>query len=453
MKNENIKPGGSVHEWHGRPPITEVIPLALQHVVAMVVGCITPAIVVSGVVGLSAPETTLLVQSALLVAGFATLLQLFPFKNLTGAGLPVIMGVSFSYLPSLIAIGRDFGIATIFGAQICGAIAAIIFGLFVKRLKKFFPPLVSGTVVFTIGISLYPTAINYMAGGTSSPDYGSYKNWIVAIVTLVIVIFITHFTKGFLKLSALLVGVIFGYVISLALGMVSFDAVREASWFQLPQFFHFGIEFNPTAMVSIVILFIVNSVQAIGDMSATTAGSMDRMPSDKELQGGIIGNGISCIIGALGGGLPTATYSQNVGIVTVTRVINRMVITLAAVIILIAGFIPKLSAVLTTIPQCVLGGATITVFASITTTGIKLMTSEKMTARNCAVVGLAVALGVGITQVPDALGQFPSWVTTVFGTSSVVVTSVSAIILNIIIPKDKPDALSAKLDEETLKAE
>ena len=231
---------------------------------------------------------------------------------------------------------------------------------------------------------------------------------------------------------------IVGYVLAFCLGMVSFDAVNEAGLFQVPMPLHFDISFNVSAIISLGIVYVVNAVQTIGDLSSTTMGGMDRMPTDKELQGGIIAQGIVSIVGALFGGLPAATYSQNVGIVTVNRVVNRAVFAFAAVILAVAGFVPKFSSLLTTIPQSVIGGATVSVFAMITMTGMRMITSENFTMRSSTVVGLSVALGVGITQVEGCFQGFPQWVTTVFGSSPVVVTAIMAIILNLALPKDAP---------------
>ena len=276
-----------------------------------------------------------------------------------------------------------------------------------------------------------------MAGGTSSPTYGQWQNWLVAGITLTVVTVLNHFGKGIFKLASILIGIIVGYIISLFFGMVDFSAVAEAAMFQLPKPLHFGLKFEPSACVAISVLFVINSIQAIGDFSATTSGGMDRMPSDNELQGGIVGYGFTNICGALMGGLPTATFSQNVGIVATTKVINRCVLGGAAIIILIAGLIPKFSSLLTTIPYCVLGGATVSVFASIAMTGMKLIAGENLTFRNSSVVGLSVALGMGISQASAALSGFPSWVTMVFGKSPVVVTTIMAILLNTVLPKDE----------------
>ena len=439
MKQSN-KEYASIFQLDGIPKFSQALPLALQHVVAMIVGCVTPAIIVSNVANLSGADRVILIQAALVVSALSTLLQLFPIGKKgsfrLGAALPVIMGISFAYVPSMQSIAADFGIPAILGAQIVGGVVAFILGDFVMQIRKFFPPLITGTVVFTIGLSLYPTAINYMAGGTSSPTYGSWQNWAIAFLTLIVVTVLNHFGKGIFKLASILIGIIVGYIVSLFFGMVDFSSIGAAAAFQVPQPLHFGIMFEPSSCIAIGILFAINSIQAIGDFTATTSGSIDREPTDKELQGGIMGYGVTNILGALLGGLPTATYSQNVGIVTTTKVVNRCVLGLTAAILLAAGLIPKFSALLTTIPQCVLGGATVSVFASIAMTGMKLVMSEEMTYRNSSIVGLAAALGMGISQATAALSTFPSWVVTIFGRSPVVVATIVAVLLNIILPRE-----------------
>ena len=423
---------GSIFETDGIPRIQEALPLALQHVVAMIVGCVTPAIIVAGAAGLENKDQVILIQAALVVAALSTLLQLFPIgkKYRIGSGLPIIMGVSFAYVPSMQAIADGYGIDTILGAQIVGGVVAVIMGIMVKKIRVFFPPLITGTVVFTIGLSLYPTAINYMAGGTSNPDYGSWQNWLVAFFTLAVVTVLNHFGKGIWKLSSILIGMLAGYVVSIPFGMVDLSSVGKASVFQVPQPLHFGVHFEISACVAIGLLFAINSIQAIGDYSATTIGAMNRTPKDSELQGGIVAYGITNILGALFGGLPTATYSQNVGIVTTTKVINRWVLGLAAAFLGIAGFVPKFSALLTTIPQCVLGGAT---------------ASAEMDYRNSSIVGLAAALGVGVSQANAALATLPAWVTTIFGKSPVVLATIIAVCLNLILPKSRDEEKEEKI--------
>lgn len=436
MNHKENRTYAKVTQLEGVPRFVEALPLAIQHVVAMIVGCVTPAIILAGVAGVSPEDQIILIQSALLISGIATLLQLFPLNRYCGSGLPVIMGASFAYIPLLISLGSRFDLPTVFGAQLIGGFGAVVVGIFYKRLTRLFPPLVTGTVVFTIGLSLYPTAVNYMAGGVGAEDFGSPRNWLVAMVTLMIVLFFNYFTNGICKLASILMGMFFGYIIALFMGMVSFDNVQSAGWFQVAMPLHFGLKFEVTSIISMLVMYVVSSVEAIGDFTSTAGGGLDREATENEMCGGIIGNGVASIIGAVLGGLPTATFSQNVGIVIMTKVVNRFVLGLAAVIILAAGFIPKFASLLTTIPSCVLGGATVSVFAMIAMTGIKLITKAELTPRNTAVVGLSVALGIGVIQASGSLGMFPDWAKTIFGESAVVIATVSAIILNLLLPKD-----------------
>ena len=422
-------------ELNGKlPPLKYTIPLSLQHLVAMIVGCVTPAIILSSLAQLSPEKSVLLIQSSLVSAAVMTLIELF-----IGARLPLIMGVSFAYLASMQAIVLGFGLAEVFGAQIVGGAVAAILGLFAKRIQKLFPPLITGTVVFTIGLSLYPTAIRYMAGGVGSPDFGSWQNWLVAGLTLVVVTACNHFGKGLIKLASILIGIVVGYIISIPFGMVDISNVGGSLWFSLPRFMPFCVNFEFSAVASFSILFAINAIQAIGDISATTMGGLDREPTGSELKRGITAYGLSNIVSALFGGLPSATYSQNVGIVSTTKVVNRKVFAVTALMLLSAGLIPKFSAILTTIPQCVLGGATVSAFSSIAMTGMKLVSSGDMNHRNTSIVGLAAALGVGISQVTEALAQFPDWVTMVFAKSPVVVATIVAVALNVILPKEKTE--------------
>ena len=429
----------ALFDFYGKPAISQAAPLAMQHVAAMIVGCITPAIIVANAAGLSDQDRVILIQAALVMSALCTLLQIFPFiktrRVTVGSALPVIMGVSFAYVPSMQAIAEDSGVAAILGAQIIGGVIAALVGLNIRRIRRLFPPLIIGTVIFAIGLSLYPTAINYMAGGAGSPDYGSWKNWLVAFITLSVVTYLNHYGKGIFKLASILIGIVSGYAVALCFGMVDASAVTGASWLQLPRPMHFGIRFDPSSCVALGILFAINAVQAIGDFSATTTGAMNRMPTDEELKGGIFGYGLISILCSFFGGLPTATYSQNVGIVSTTKVTSRRVLGMAAALLLLAGIVPKFSSLLTTIPQCVLGGATITVFASIAMTGIKLITTAPMSYRNTTVVGLSIAVGMGVTQASASLEQFPIWVTAIFGKSPVVLATIGAIILNLILPK------------------
>lgn len=420
----------------------------------MIVGCVTPAIIIANVLGLPQSERVLLIQVSLVMSAVTTLIELFPIGGKLGSGLPVIFGISFAYLPSMQAIvGGGGDIATIAGAMVVGGIVAAVVGVFVKKIRRFFPPIITGTVVFTIGLSLYPTAINYMAGGagntyevvvlrkglTSALVHGSWQNWAVAAFTLIVVMVMSNKGKGICKLAAILLGMIAGYIVAAVFGMVDLSEVRDAAWFSLPQFMHFGIKFEFSACIALALLFAINAIQAIGDLTATTVGGLNREPTDQELQGGIVTYGLTNVLSAFFGSLPTATYSQNVGIVTTNKVVNRVVFALAGGFLLLAGLIPKFSAILTTIPQCVLGGATITVFSTIAMTGMKLIASETISPRNTTIVGLSAALGVGISQSSSALSQFPESITIIFGKTPVVIATIMAVLLNLILPQENKD--------------
>ena len=444
----------ALFQLNGIPPLGMSISLALQHLVAMIVGCVTPAIIIANALGLPQSERVLLIQVSLVMSAVTTLIELFPIGGKLGSGLPVIFGISFAYLPSMQAIvGGGGDIATIAGAMIVGGIVAAVVGVFVKKIRRFFPPIITGTVVFTIGLSLYPTAINYMAGGagntyevvvlrkglTSALVHGSWQNWAVAAFTLIVVMVMSNKGKGICKLAAILLGMIAGYIVAAVFGMVDLSEVRDAAWFSLPQFMHFGIKFEFSACIALALLFAINAIQAIGDLTATTVGGLNREPTDQELQGGIVTYGLTNVLSAFFGSLPTATYSQNVGIVTTNKVVNRVVFALAGGFLLLAGLIPKFSAILTTIPQCVLGGATITVFSTIAMTGMKLIASETISPRNTTIVGLSAALGVGISQSSSALSQFPESITIIFGKTPVVIATIMAVLLNLILPRENKD--------------
>ena len=444
----------ALFQLSGIPPLGMSISLALQHLVAMIVGCVTPAIIIANALGLPQSERVLLIQVSLVMSAVTTLIELFPIGGKLGSGLPVMFGISFAYLPSMQAIvGGGGDIATIAGAMVVGGIVAAVVGVFVKKIRRFFPPIITGTVVFTIGLSLYPTAINYMAGGagntyevvvlrkgsTSALVHGSWQNWAVAAFTLIVVMVMSNKGKGICKLAAILLGMIAGYIVAAVFGMVDLSEVRDAAWFSLPQFMHFGIKFEFSACIALALLFAINAIQAIGDLTATTVGGLNREPTDQELQGGIVTYGLTNVLSAFFGSLPTATYSQNVGIVTTNKVVNRVVFALAGGFLLLAGLIPKFSAILTTIPQCVLGGATITVFSTIAMTGMKLIASETISPRNTTIVGLSAALGVGISQSSSALSQFPESITIIFGKTPVVIATIMAVLLNLILPQENKD--------------
>ncbi len=437
MSTESKSSNTSLFTLDGNPSLQVALPLSLQHFVAMVVGNVLPAIVLSGALGLSPQESVILVQASMFVAALATFLQSYPIFNI-GAKLPLVMGVGFAFIPTFLSIGIKEGIGAILGCQLIGGMVAFIVGLFIKKIRKYFPPIVTGTVIFTVGLSLYRVALNYMAGGfqPADPRYGGLVYWGIALLTLIVVLACNMFGKGIVKLSSILIGIIVGYLASLAAGIVSFDSITQAQWITLPKILPFKLEFPVAGIVAISIMFIVNLVQDVGQISGTTVGGMDREATEEEISGGVKVNGVVSMLGALIGALPTSSYGQNVGIVAITKVISLKVMRITAAIILLAGLTPKFAGMMTSIPQCVIGGATVLVFAQITMTGIKLITLDEMSVRNNTIVGLGVALGIGITQIPEqGLQYFPEWFTMVFASSPVVLAAIVVFILNIMLPK------------------
>lgn len=380
----------------------------------------------------------MLMQSAMTIGGLTTLIQLFPVFGF-GMGLPTVMGVAFAYMPILTTIGMQYGISAIFGAQLVAAFASIFIGMFIGKIRKFFPPIVCGTVVLAIGLSLYNTAINYFGGGSAAQaarTFGSPQFWILALVTLAVTLACSLFGKGYIKVSGMIIGVGVGYVVALIMGgIIDFTPVADAAIVSAPIPLHFGLEFHPDAIIMMILMYIVQAVQTIGDVSSTTMGGFGRDAKDTELGGAIKGQGICGMIGALIGGLPTDPFSQNVGLICTTKVVAKRVFVIVSGIMLLAGFCPKLMSLIATVPQPVLGGATITVFAAITLSGIQLISEQPLNYRNRMIVGISLALGVGIAGASEILRFMPQLAQNIFG-SSLVVAFIVCFVLNLIVPED-----------------
>lgn len=438
----NTSSSSELFQLNGKPTFGQAFPQAMQHVLAMLVGNITPPMLIASTLSLSAADQIMLTQAAMLIGGITTLLQLFPVLGF-GMGLPNVMGVAFAYMPILTMIGTQYGIAAIFGSQLVAGFVSIFIGMFMGKIRRFFPPIVSGTVVLSIGLSLYETAITYMGGGSatqSAGTFGSPQFWILAVVTLVVTLACSLFGKGYLKVSGMLIGIVVGYVIALFMGdIVDFSTFNDAGLISVPIPFHFGLEFHADAIIMMILMYVVQAVQTIGDVSSTAMGGFGREATDKELGGAIKGQSICGMIGAIIGGLPTDPYSQNVGLICTTKVVAKRVFLIVGVIMLAAGFCPKFGALMTTIPQPVLGGATVTVFAAITMSGIQLLGEQPMNYRNKLIVGIALAIGIGIDAVPDVLQFCPQLAKNILG-SSLMMSFLIVFILNIIVPEDNSPA-------------
>lgn len=439
---------GSIYELEGRVAFNKAIPLGIQHVLAMFLGNISPLIIISGMLEMPLEMKTMLIQNSMFIAGLATLLQLYPILKV-GAGLPIVMGTSSGFIGTAKAIGATYGYGAILGASLVGAVIEVFLGFFIKPLKKLFPPIVTSLVVVAIGLSLLPVGVKYFGGGVGASDFGSWQHLLVGSTVIITILVLKQF-KGFLSESSILLGIAVGYILSITLGMVDFTQVKEAAWLSLPTPFVSQIEFNMEAIIAMTIMFIATTVETIGDISGITNGGLDREPTDRELAGGVVADGVASFIGALFGILPNTSFSQNVGLVAVTKVVNKFVIMTGAVFLIICGFCPKLSAIFSVMPQSVLGGAAVIMFAMILVSGIQSLTREKIDGRNGLIIAVSIGLGVGIGNVPEVLEQMPLWVSNIFAQNGIIMTFVIATVLNLVLPKEKE--VNRESDRELVKA-
>ena len=427
----------SIYELDGTVPLKKALPLGIQHILAMFLGNVSQLIIVCGMLEMSGVLKMTLIQNAMFVAGIATLFQLYPFWKI-GSGLPIVMGTSSGFIGTAKAIGAAFGYGALMGAGFIGGIFEMVLGYFIKPLRKLFPPVVTSLVIISIGLSLLPVGINYFGGGSGASDFGSTNHLLVGTFVIIVILVAKQF-KGAINNASILIGIVAGYILAIMLGMVDFTQVASASWFALPAFMPVAFEFHGQAIIAMGIMFIATTVETIGDVSGVANGGLDREATDKELQGGVMADGLGSILGAVFGVLPNTSFSQNVGLVAVTKVVNRFVIMTGAVFLILCGFCPKLSALFSVMPQSVLGGAAVIMFAMILVSGIQSLTREPLDERNGLIVALAIGLGVGIGNVPAVLAQLPSWVGNIFAQNGIIMTFVIATLLNLLLPKKKSE--------------
>jgi NCS2 family nucleobase:cation symporter-2 len=429
-----------IYSLDGTPPLGTAIPLGLQHVLAMFVGNVTPIIIISNTLKLPVEQKAFLIQCAMFVAGIVSLIQCYPIGPV-GARLPIIMGTSFGFLPVCLAIAAKYGLPGVLGAALVGGIAQVILGFFLKYIRKFFPPLVTGIVLISIGLSLVATGMKYFAGGAGAPDFGSLKNLMLGSIVLLIVLGVKHFTKGLVSQSSILIALIIGYIIAIPLGKVNFASVGAASWVAFPIPFKYGIEFHLDAIISMLVMFVISTVETVGNTCGIVAGGVGgRTATDKEVSGAVIADGLGSSFAALFNVLPNTSYGQNVGIISMTKIVNRFSVATGAVFLLIAGLFPKVGAVIAVMPSSVLGGAAIVMFSMMVVSGINQVTEQPLKGRNSTILAVAIGLGVGFSLVPDASKNFWPLVKMLFEGSGVAVATIVAIILNIILPKDQEEA-------------
>lgn len=424
----------SLYQYDSAPPLYQAVPASLQHIMVMFLSSVTVSHLLCSAAGASLETKAMMIQYCTIMAGIATLLQTVPLRGL-GSCVPVVVGVGSTFMPTMTVIAAEYGLPAVFGAQILCAAVTILIGFSLNSIRRFFPPLVTGTIILVIGLSLFPIAVKMMAGGSGSPTYGGWKNWTVSLITALTMVILNLFAKGFAKIISVLLGAVVGYLCAGAMGMIDFSPVGQAGLLSLPRLFPFGIDFEVAAILPVVLITIVNVMQTVGDLTGATAGGMDREPTGKELSEGVTATGVSTLLGALIGAPPVSTYSQNVGLVSMTKVVSRRVMVIIGILMLGFGVFPKLSAVMATMPSPVVGGNTLIVFGLITMTGLKLIASEPLTARSSTIVGTAVAMGMGFSMVPkESFSCFPGTVATLL-TTPVVAAGVMVFALNLLAPK------------------
>lgn len=427
----------NLYQLDGKVSVGKAIPFGLQHVLAMFVSNVTPIIILAGIVVPDAALTARLVQNAMIIAGIGTIVQLYPLWKI-GSRLPIVMGISFTFLSLAIVIATSQGMGTLMGAVIVGGLVEGLLGLFAKYWMKIITPIVAATVVTGIGFSLLPIGANSFAGGQGVADFGSAQNWIVGTVTLLSCLGFQVFAKGYLKSLSVLCGLVIGYALAACMGMVnlSFEGIGVIA---LPKLLPFKPEFHLGAILSIICIFLVSATETIGDTTALCSSALNRDVKPNELSGSIACDGFVSTIAGVFGCTPITSFSQNVGLATMTHVVNRFAIGCGAAIMIIAGLFPAFGVILTSIPQCVLGGCTIMMFGSIMFAGFNMISKCSFSKRNMKIVSLSLSVGLGFTQVPAIFNIFPEMIKTVFAENCVAVIFILALLLDLVLPKDKEE--------------
>ena len=459
-ENKNLDPA---YDFNAPMPLARAIPLGLQHVLAMFVGNLTPLLIICGACGIAGAEFAdlriSLLQNAMIVAGLVTLVQLYSIGP-CGGKVPIIMGTSSGFIGVFNGVAATLGSGVIaygamMGASIVGGLFEGVLGVFLKPLRRFFPAVVTGTVVLSIGLSLISVGMNSFGGGFKAKDFGSAENLGLGLFVLVVILIFKHGTKGITSYSSILMGIIAGYFASIVMSFVlpttavtakgveytkswviNWDKVSQAAWFDIPELFPVDIVFDMRAIIPVAIMFIVTAVETVGDISGVMESGFGREADDKELSGGIICDGVGSAFAAVLGVLPNTSFSQNVGLVAMTKVVNRFALATGAIFLVLCGLIPKLGAIVSIMPQSVLGGAAVMMFSSIVVSGIQLITKEPLNARSLTIVSVALGVGYGMGANPGVLAHAPQFVKLIFGGSGIVPAAMVAILLNVVLPKE-----------------
>ena len=428
----------SIYEFHGDISVKKAVPFGLQHVLAMFVSNIAPILIVTGVVKMPAAEAASLVQAAMIIAGVGSMLQLFPFWRI-GSGLPIIMGISFTFVSIFCVIGTKYGYGPVLGAALVGGILEGILGLGAAWWRKFVPSIVSASVVTAIGFSLLPIGANSFGGGFGNPEFGDWKYLTVGTITLISCLIFNIKAKSFYKQLSVLFGLVVGYIAAFFFGMVDLTRMTTVSVLSLPALMPYELEFHADAIFSVFLIFLVSATETLGDTSALAAMGFGREAKDKEISGAITVDGFVSSLSALFGCMPITSFSQNVGLIAMTRVVNRKAIACGAAIMILAGFVPALGVILASLPDAVLGGCTLMMFGSIVVSGVRMISQCGYSQRNMSIAALSLSIGLGFTQTPQIFRLFPDLFRSVFAENCVAVVFIVAILLNLIFPKEKEE--------------
>lgn len=422
-------------------PMVPRMALGMQHVLAMFASNVTPSIIIAGAAGFAfgSADMVFLIQMAMLFAGIATLFQTVGFGPV-GARLPVMQGTSFAFVPIMIGVVKSSGMAALMGSILVAGVFHAALGTVIGRIRHWFPPLVSGMVITTIGLYLIPVGIRYAAGGAAdfqvnNPNWGDFSHWSLALIVIIVALGCKFFTRGLTSSAAILLGLIAGYLVGIATGAVNFGAVGKAAWFAIPMPLQYGIEFNMAAIIGMCLISVVSAIETVGDISAIAKGGAGREASDKELAGGTYADGLGSAVAGIFGGLPNTSFSQNVGIVSMTGVMSRGVVTIGAIFLIICGFVPKIGAVVSSMPIEVLGGGVILMFGMVVSAGVSMLSTVNWSRRNMMILATSMSVGIGLQAVPKSMQHLPDTLGMLM-TSGLLPVAVLAVVMNLVLPED-----------------
>ncbi|AUR02531.1 putative purine permease [Phaeobacter inhibens] len=451
MADGSIGTPAQLRDPNYTPPLAKAVPLGIQHVLAMFVSNVTPAIIVAGAAGFGFgsnspdfPELLYLIQMSMLFAGAATLLQTLTIGPV-GAALPIVQGTSFAFLPIMIPLVAGKGVdalAALFGGVLIGGLFHAALGLVIGRIRFALPPLVTGLVVTMIGLALVKVGIQYAAGGVpaiGTPEYGSLLNWSAALVVIIVTLGLKFFARGMLSISAVLLGLIVGYLYAMMMGMVTAEAIgnswSRASAFALPVPFKYGIEFSAAAILGFCLMGLVSAVETVGDVSGIARGGVGREATDREIAGATYADGFGSALAGVFGGLPNTSFSQNVGLIAMTGVMSRHVVTIGALFLILCGLVPKVGAIIRTIPIEVLGGGVIVMFGMVVAAGISMLSDVDWNRRNMVIFAISLSIGLGLQLEPGAVQHLPDTLR-ILMTSGLLPAALIAIVLNLVLPQE-----------------